>query len=388
MKQTTLLSLNTLWVLLTISIFATAAYADYQFGLVYVQHREYEDGRSNNKAFFEILDENGDFIPNVDVVTDAKLYDPNGHQVNIPEWTVDEMDYFSGQYDMDNGKWVYNDSFLINSYAAYFTDALTTGTYRFEIKADDGLTYEKTYTFNGQIDLPQISSSSFQLHPDTYGNVFFTWEVPDKLCRFSQNYGTNLKVYIAIYSSEKLTGWFSVKIPAHMGRLFIPASNVQEIMNSGDQFVVGLDLRTTDLDNRYWSTGLTVDDLTSYFPPNARQQVEAFITRFYQLCLNRTPDQGGLDAYVDYLLDGTMTGAQVAYNFVFSPEFLDQDTTNAQYLQVLYEAFFNRAPDAAGYSVWYQKLNNSEMSRLEALNAFTGAQEFLNLCEDYGITAQ
>ena len=116
-------------------------------------------------------------------------------------------------------------------------------------------------------------------------------------------------------------------------------------------------------------------------------QIEAFITRFYSLCLGRTPDQTGLDGWVNYLVDGTMTGAQVAYSFVFSPEFLDMGKTDAEYLQVLYEAFFNRQPDSAGYNSWIQNMTNG-MSRLEILNGFTGAQEFLNLCEDYGITAQ
>jgi len=389
MKHTKLLSFNFLFVLLISFILAETASAAYQVGNVYVQHREYEDGRSFNKAYFEILDQNGFSIPNVDVVNEAKLYDPNSNQVNIPEWTAEpDIDIFTGYYDMDNGRWIYNDSFMSNSYFAIFMGDLITGTYRLEIRADDGQTYEKTITINGLVDLPQISSSSFQLHPDTYGNVFWTWEVPDKLCRFSQNYDTLLKPYIAIYSNEQMVGWFQVKIPTHMGRIFIPAGKVQEVMNSGDKFVFGIDLRTPDMNNRYFSNGLTVDDLTSYYPANGRQRVVSFVTRFYRLCLDRNPDQAGLDSYADYLIDGSMTGAQVAYNFVFSPEFLDQGTTNAQYLQVLYEAFFNRDPDSAGYSAWLQKLNNNEMSRIEILNGFTGAQEFLNLCKDYGITAQ
>ena len=37
------------------------------------------------------------------------------------------------------------------------------------------------------------------------------------------------------------------------------------------------------------------------------EQVQAFVTRFYEQCLNRPPDQGGLDEWVSRLLNGSKT---------------------------------------------------------------------------------
>ena len=52
--------------------------------------------------------------------------------------------------------------------------------------------------------------------------------------------------------------------------------------------------------------------------------MSSFVTRFYNLCIDRDPDTAGLDSWVDYLFDGTLTGADLTYNFIFSPEFLDK----------------------------------------------------------------
>lgn len=118
---------------------------------------------------------------------------------------------------------------------------------------------------------------------------------------------------------------------------------------------------------------------------NARPEVEAFVTRFYQLCLERTPDQTGLNYWVEGLFDGSKTGADIASGFVFSQEFTQRDTTNQEFLTILYEAFFDRDPDSGGYQYWLDQLTNG-VSRADVLDGFVFALEFKNLCSDYGIT--
>jgi hypothetical protein len=172
-----------------------------------------------------------------------------------------------------------------------------------------------------------------------------------------------------------------------MNRLFIASDIVEQMTSKGDSFKFLIQPLTKDGRNRSTSAILIVEDLLAYYPQNQRAQVNAFVTRFYQQCLSREPEQAGLDSWVDLLMDGSKSGSDVAYSFIFSPEFMDKGTTDAQYLTILYQAFFNRAPDTGGYSTWMEKLND-DLSRLEVLNGFTGAQEFLNLCQEYGITAQ
>ena len=116
------------------------------------------------------------------------------------------------------------------------------------------------------------------------------------------------------------------------------------------------------------------------------EMVKAFVTRFYQLCLSRDPDPAGLYNWITALLEYTLTGSDVAYGFVFSPEFLGKNTSDEDYLKVLYEAFFNRDPDPSGWDGWIAALKSGS-SREEVLNGFIYATEFANLCEKYGILA-
>ncbi|RJQ53470.1 MAG: DUF4214 domain-containing protein [Desulfobacteraceae bacterium] len=116
-----------------------------------------------------------------------------------------------------------------------------------------------------------------------------------------------------------------------------------------------------------------------------RAYVEAFVTRFYQQCLSRNPDPGGLAGWVNALLAGTLSGADVANGFIFSPEFIARNTTNEEFVAILYRAFFAREPDAGGYNGWVNSLN-SGASRQAVLDGFTHSLEFENLCAIYGIT--
>jgi predicted phosphodiesterase len=121
-----------------------------------------------------------------------------------------------------------------------------------------------------------------------------------------------------------------------------------------------------------------------HIPKAQREAVETFVTRFYQLCLGRDPDAAGLEDWVNNLLNQIQTGADVADGFIYSHEFINKHTSNDEYLTILYKAFLDRAPDKAGWGVWIAELNNGK-DRGYVLNGFLGSQEFIKLCEDYGI---
>jgi LCP family protein required for cell wall assembly len=123
----------------------------------------------------------------------------------------------------------------------------------------------------------------------------------------------------------------------------------------------------------------------AYISAGSSEQVEAFVSRFYQVCLDRQPDEAGLNKWVEDLLSGVKTGADVAKGFMFSKEFTDKNLDNASFLTIAYRAFFNREPDAAGYDVWLKKLNNGT-SRQTVVDGFSQSQEFSQLCSSFGIT--
>jgi len=119
-------------------------------------------------------------------------------------------------------------------------------------------------------------------------------------------------------------------------------------------------------------------------PKADENQVKEFVTRFYTYALQRNPDQAGLDAWTSALVNGNATGKDIAFGFFFSPEFLNKNLSNAEYLRRLYKTLFNRDPDSAGFSAWLDQLNKG-VSRLEVLNGFLDSVEFNRVCDKYGI---
>jgi hypothetical protein len=115
-----------------------------------------------------------------------------------------------------------------------------------------------------------------------------------------------------------------------------------------------------------------------------REQIEAFVTRFYQLCLDRNPDPAGLAAWVDSLLNGSNTGADVADGFINSTEFIAKGSTNTEFLEILYEAFFDRKPDSTGWDIWFTALEEGRHPK-EVLDGFIYSNEFSELCQLFGI---
>ncbi|MHB1377553.1 MAG: DUF4214 domain-containing protein [Candidatus Humimicrobiaceae bacterium] len=117
---------------------------------------------------------------------------------------------------------------------------------------------------------------------------------------------------------------------------------------------------------------------------DSASDVNAFVTRFYQQCLDRQPDAAGLAGWVNALLNHSITGATAASGFINSPEFINRNLSNDAYLQVMYKAFFDRSPDPQGYSDWMGQLNSGS-SRQYVLAGFVNSTEFANLCTKFGI---
>lgn len=113
--------------------------------------------------------------------------------------------------------------------------------------------------------------------------------------------------------------------------------------------------------------------------------IKDFVTRLYNVCLNREPDEAGLADWTAQLSKKQITGIKAAYGFVFSPEFKAKNLCNEDYVKQLYQAFLGRDYDAAGLADWVGQLEQGK-TREEIFNGFALSQEFKGLCEQYGIT--
>ena len=116
------------------------------------------------------------------------------------------------------------------------------------------------------------------------------------------------------------------------------------------------------------------------------QGISDFVTRLYDICLDRTPDPTGFKTWTEQLSNGENTGVGCAYGFIFSNEFQNKNVSNDQYIELMYNCFFGRASDPDGKANWLNAMN-SGMTREELFLGFANSVEFFNLCKTYGITA-
>ncbi|MDL2324567.1 DUF4214 domain-containing protein [Ruminococcaceae bacterium OttesenSCG-928-A16] len=113
--------------------------------------------------------------------------------------------------------------------------------------------------------------------------------------------------------------------------------------------------------------------------------VRGFVERLYTLVMDRPGEVAGVNFWVNEITSGRQTAAQVIHFFFNGPEFATKNTTNNQYLTILYRTMMNREPDAAGLANWLEHLNN-QVSRNFVLHEFVILPEFTGICAQYGVT--
>lgn len=110
---------------------------------------------------------------------------------------------------------------------------------------------------------------------------------------------------------------------------------------------------------------------------------QKFVSLLYENALGRDAVQSEIDYWVQQLSNGK-TGAEVAYGFLFSPEFQEKKYSNADYVEHLYLSLMGRASDSNGKSEWVTCLANGA-SRVYVFKQFINSNEFQNLCNAYEI---
>ena len=114
--------------------------------------------------------------------------------------------------------------------------------------------------------------------------------------------------------------------------------------------------------------------------------VGGFVDRLYSVALERDPDPAGRADWVAAITERGETGASAARGFLYSPEFLNKQVTNEEFVRVLYRTFFDREPDTEGFNAWVAALNNGA-SKEEVIEGFINSTEWANLCLYYGIAS-
>ncbi|MBO6090393.1 MAG: DUF4214 domain-containing protein [Lachnospiraceae bacterium] len=131
---------------------------------------------------------------------------------------------------------------------------------------------------------------------------------------------------------------------------------------------------------------VSVISLPTFKSKAAAGTLDDFIERCYTVTLDRPSDTDGFNYWKGRVLNGEAVGIEVAYGFLFSPEYTKKDKTNTEFVTDLYTLFMGRDPDEGGFNDWMSKLDEGA-SRLDVYAGFANSPEFYNICKSYGITA-
>ena len=234
---------------------------------MYVQNRRYENGRNINRLAFGLVDDKGHHIDNGKRVASVKLYAPYGETVKLSKLKFDSDEEIFGLYDALKSQWYYSDSWQRdNWFRANFSGRLIRGYYRLKVTARDGAAAESRFEVKQIVDLPFISSDSFRIYPDGFGNLIWKWDIPDNLGHMLFEHETEARASVDIVRDNKNAAYFFIKIPSHLGYVFIPSHIVKKIIAKGDRFGFKIQLETRDKNARTYSNTLVITNLMTAVP--------------------------------------------------------------------------------------------------------------------------
>jgi len=157
-----------------------------------------------------------------------------------------------------------------------------------------------------------------------------------------------------------------------------PATEVWNNLDNNQPYVESVTLPVIGIGNY-------ADVIPGYGRTVDKEKVGAFVDRLYSKCLGRLPDEAGRADWVNKLSKGTITGADAASGFFFSPEYLAKNVSDEEFVETLYEVLMDRSSDAGGKSGWLKDLSNG-YGRLGVFRGFAESKEYTNICGSYGIT--
>ncbi len=113
-------------------------------------------------------------------------------------------------------------------------------------------------------------------------------------------------------------------------------------------------------------------------------EVHMFVERIYNYVLCRGSDRNGVIYWGDQIKTGQATPEQVAKMFYSSDEHKQLRMTDDSFIYSLYWTFMDREPDEGGMNNWMNHLRNG-MSRMTMVGHFAQSPEFQEIVKRYGL---
>lgn len=109
-----------------------------------------------------------------------------------------------------------------------------------------------------------------------------------------------------------------------------------------------------------------------------------FVAQMYRSFFNREPDTPGLNSWVNYLVGGH-TASQLISNFIVSPEFINRNLSDYDYVACLYRALLGREGTSDEINGWVSTMNAHQSSRLFLAKLISKSPEFSGICSNAGV---
>lgn len=205
--------------------------------------------------------------------------------------------------------------------------------------------------------------------------------------------GTQYRYKIRSVNADGKSAWVSINTFTNPGRqdmfqfasaeAFVTRQYEDFLGRKPSPFELATDAQAIEFGD---STPAEVIDKLVFNPQ--RQGQRAPIIRLYRAFFDRAPDHSGLDYWVGKRKTGTTTLNDIAAKFAGSNEFKTKYGTisHAQFLDLIYDNLFDRAPDPSGKAYWTKKLNEG-MSRGKVMVQFSESEEYKTRSRGVVITA-
>ena len=152
----------------------------------------------------------------------------------------------------------------------------------------------------------------------------------------------------------------------------------------GAPFVNGDNLFAATLQSKDYAISGGATTLTVEGAAPAQDAVSEFVTRLYDVCMERDPSASELAYWVDLFKNKGTTGTAAAQTFILGQEFSGKNYCNTDYVKRLYRAFMGREGEKKGLDAWIARLAEGG-TREEVFNGFACSTEFGKLCKAAGI---
>jgi hypothetical protein len=252
------------FVVLALMLIQAGTSAAYQLGWKVIMHRVYESGNPSNVLAFDISDDSGNYVSSASVVTGVILKDPSGSSVSLSALEFTPLfDYYGSRFNLANSAWDYNTPMQISDFGAYILDPLVIGTYTLEVSMENGQKLTEQIAFDFFLDLPIISSRTFQIHKDSAGNLHWTWDIPEQLLTLAKTYDIQIRAGVAAMVNGQLVALYWPNVPVEMGSSFAPSSIYQDLVSRADEILFTFQVRTSNNNARAYPDRIVVKDLSS-----------------------------------------------------------------------------------------------------------------------------